>query len=357
MGREGGEEEVRRSWIDISVTLHNGMVSWPGDPPVSIVPFKEIARGGSSNVSKLSMGAHTGTHMDAPRHFFTGARGLDTMPLASTIGPARVIEIRDRESIKVEELRRHRIRRGDRILFKTYGSAARWRRADFDRDYVYVTAEAARFLAERGVESRFVNGLRVTTPEVIDAVLKVFAGSVNHELVAAFVEAGARAVGLSGIDDCLAEAEQLDPELGAVGKVVRSNPALLEMLTAQGLLPVVACVAGDRQGRVYNINADQMAVACAAAFGTDRLIFLTDVEGVLDGERVLVPVLTVEESERMIRDGIATGGMQAKLNAAGSAVRGGVGEAIIASGATAGVVARLLAGEAIGSRLIRGEKS
>ena len=161
MGREGDEEEVSRPWIDVSVTLHTGMVSWPGDPPVSIVPFKEIARGGSSNVSKLSMGAHTGTHMDAPRHFFTTARGLDTMPLAATIGPARVIEIRDRESIKVEELHCHRIRRGERILFKTYGSAARWRRPDFDRDYVYVTAEAARFLAERGVRIVGVDYLSV----------------------------------------------------------------------------------------------------------------------------------------------------------------------------------------------------
>ena len=148
-------------WIDVSVLLHTGMVSWPGDPTVSIVPFKEIARGGSSNVSKLSMGAHTGTHMDAPRHFFTGARGLDTMPLEATIGPARVIEIRDRESIKVEELRSHRIRRGERVLFKTYGSAVRWRQRKFDRNYVYISAEAARFLAGQGVRTVGVDYLSV----------------------------------------------------------------------------------------------------------------------------------------------------------------------------------------------------
>lgn len=152
---------MNHSWIDVSVPLHSGMVSWPGDPPVSIVPFKEIARGGSSNVTRLSMGAHTGTHMDAPRHFFTGARGLDTMPLDATIGPARVIEIRDRESIKAEELRRHRIRRGERILFKTYGAAARWRRREFDRSYVYIAAEAARFLAGRGVRTVGVDYLSV----------------------------------------------------------------------------------------------------------------------------------------------------------------------------------------------------
>src|SRR5690242_13269350 len=130
-----------------------------------------------------------------------------------------------------------------------------------------------RFLAERGIESRFVNGLRVTTPETIDAVLKVFAGSVNHELVAALNRAGARAVGLSGIDALLAEAEQMDPALGAVGRVIHVNPALLDLLAGDGYVPVVACVAGDRAGNIYNVNADQMAVACASAFRADQLIF------------------------------------------------------------------------------------
>jgi acetylglutamate kinase len=213
--------------------------------------------------------------------------------------------------------------------------------------------QMTRFLAERGIQSEFVGGLRVTTPEVIDAVLKVLAGTVNQQLVAAFIEAGVRAVGLSGIDDCLAEAEQLDPKLGAVGRVSRANPELLELLTTNGFVPVVACVAGDRQGRIYNINADQMAVACAAAFGAGRLIFLTDVEGVLDARKQPLPRLTVADSEKLIRDGIAKGGMQAKLNAAGDALRGGVGEAVIASGGTPRVLARLLAGEMLGSRLVK----
>ena len=103
--------------------------------------------------------------------------------------------------------------------------------------------------------------------------------------MASLNRAGALAVGLSGIDAFLVEAEQMDPALGAVGRVTRSNPALLELLVDGGYLPVVACVAGDRQGRVYNVNADQMAVACAVAFGAGQLVFLTDVEGVLDGGR------------------------------------------------------------------------
>ena len=87
-------------------------------------------------------------------------------------------------------------------------------------------------------------------------------------------------------------------------------------------MPVVACVAGDRQGQVYNVNADQMAVACAAAFGACQLIFLTDVEGVLDGAKQVRPLLTAAASRQLIDDGVATGGMQAKLNAALSALDG-----------------------------------
>ena len=212
--------------------------------------------------------------------------------------------------------------------------------------------QMTRFLAERGVESRFVNGLRVTTPETLDAVLKVLAGSVNQELVAAFIAAGARAVGLSGVDACLTEAETMSPDLGAVGRVVRVNPELLELLTSRGYEPEVACVAGDRQGRIYNVNADQMASACAGAYGVERLVFLTDVPGVLGADRQLLPLLSAAEGEHLIRIGVATGGMQAKLNAAIDAVRKGVREIVIASGGEPDIVQRVLAGEAVGSRLL-----
>jgi acetylglutamate kinase len=212
--------------------------------------------------------------------------------------------------------------------------------------------QMTRFLAERGVESRFVGGLRVTTPEVLDAVLKVFAGSVNQELVSALNRAGARAVGLSGIDACLVEAVQMDPALGAVGRVTRANPELLRLLCGAGYLPVVACVAGDRQGQVYNVNADQMAVACASAFGAEKLIFLTDVEGVLDAEKRIRAELTTAECEELIAAGVATGGMQAKLNAAASALEQGVAQVQIAPGAAAGVIERVLANQPVGTRLV-----
>ena len=209
-----------------------------------------------------------------------------------------------------------------------------------------------RFLAERGVESRFVNGLRVTTPEVLDAVVKVFAGSVNAELVAAFRAAGARPVGLTGLDAGLVDAEPLNPELGHVGKPIRSDARLLGVLVREHYLPVVACVAGDARGAIYNVNADQLAVACAGGFGADKLLFLTDVEGVRDAAGQTRDTLTAAGALELIRNGIATGGMQAKLEAALAALQQGVREVRIAPGAHAGVVAKLLDGERIGTRMV-----
>jgi len=211
--------------------------------------------------------------------------------------------------------------------------------------------QMTRYLAERGVESRFINGLRVTTPEIIDAVLKVFAGSVNAELVTAFRAAGARPVGLSGLDAGLVDAELISPDLGQVGKPVRSDARLLDLLTGESYLPVVACVAGDALGNVYNVNADQMAVACAASFAVESLLFLTDVEGVRDRSGAICPTLTCDQARTLIREGVATGGMQAKLEAAMDALGKGIGQVLIAPGALAGVVGKLLAGEAVGTRL------
>jgi len=212
--------------------------------------------------------------------------------------------------------------------------------------------QMTRFLAERGIESQFVNGLRVTTPEILDAVLKVFAGTVNHQLVAALVAAGVPAVGLSGMDAMLAEAEPMSPELGLVGRPTRSNPALLHLLTAHAYLPVIACVAGDRQGNFYNVNADQMAVVCAGAFRAASLLFLTDVAGVKDGQGAVVPRLTPAGAAALIASGVASGGMRAKLEAASAALEQGVGEVVIAPGAEPGILARLLRGESAGTRLV-----
>jgi acetylglutamate kinase len=209
--------------------------------------------------------------------------------------------------------------------------------------------QMTRFLEERGIRSNFVRGLRVTTEDTIDAVLKVLAGSVNTQLVAAV---GPRAVGLTGIDAGLAHAEQLDPELGFVGRVVSSNARVLDTLSHAHFIPVVACVAGGADGQVYNVNGDSMAVAVAASWGADRLVFLTDVPGVMDAQKSIIPTLTVDDCKGLIESGVATGGMQAKLNAASDAVAGGVREVRIVRGSDASIVKRVFEGEETGTRIV-----
>ena len=145
------ESAIISSWIDVTVPLKNGMVTWPGDPPARIAHALDLEKGDPCTVSLIDMGAHTGTHMDAPAHFVRGGSGIDTLPLGTAIGSARVIAIQDPESIKPEELRRHRLRRGERILFKTGNSERCWNRDTFVEDFVYISAAAAQYLVEREI--------------------------------------------------------------------------------------------------------------------------------------------------------------------------------------------------------------
>jgi arylformamidase len=149
--QQGKLAKTGAGWTDVSVPLRTGMVHWPDNPPVRIERMLDIEHGDAANVSTISMGSHTGTHMDAPLHFVRGGTGLDEMPLEATIGRARVIEIRDPESVKPDELRPHGIQGGERVLFKTQNSARRWHEEAFIEDFVYVSQEAARYLATRKV--------------------------------------------------------------------------------------------------------------------------------------------------------------------------------------------------------------
>lgn len=146
------EGAVRQAgWIDVSVPLRTGMVHWPDNPPVVVERTMDLAKGDSCTVSRLSMGAHTGTHMDAPSHFVRGGESLDGLPFDAVVGRARVIPIRSPVAITARELGRHAIRRGERILFRTRNSGRCWTTDAFLEDFVYVAADAARLLAERGV--------------------------------------------------------------------------------------------------------------------------------------------------------------------------------------------------------------
>lgn len=144
-------EKAKRPWIDISVPIRDGMVHWPGDSPVSIKRVEDIEKGATANLSAIYMGAHSGTHVDAPIHFLKQGQGVDNIPIDTLVGRARVIEIRDPESIKSEELARHRIRRSERILFKTRNSSEAWQKGKFSEDFVFISDAAADFLVDRGV--------------------------------------------------------------------------------------------------------------------------------------------------------------------------------------------------------------
>ena len=147
--------------MDISVPVRNGMVHWPGDPDFHIERAADQEKGDVATVSRMALGVHTGTHMDAPLHFIRHAASIDTMPLDATVGPARVIGIRDRKSVGREELLGHAITAGERILFKTANSDHSWDSDRFDEEFVFISQDGARYLAECGVRAVGVDYLSV----------------------------------------------------------------------------------------------------------------------------------------------------------------------------------------------------
>lgn len=144
-------------WLDVSVPLRDGMLPWPGDPAFRLTRLFDMERGDACTVSALSMSAHAGTHVDAPLHYLRRGRSVDQWPLDATVGPARVIVIRHPRVIDVDELRTHRIRKGERLLVKTRNSA-RKRPGMFFKDYVSVSPAAARYLASRHLRAIGIDG-------------------------------------------------------------------------------------------------------------------------------------------------------------------------------------------------------
>ncbi len=193
-------------------------------------------------------------------------------------------------------------------------------------------------LMERvGKEVEFLDGHRVTDAETIDLVRMVLVGKVNRDIVSAINVHGALAVGLSGEDANLITATARSEALGYVGDVSAVDPVIVEQLLAQGLIPVVATIGTDRAGQAFNINADTAAGALAAALEAEKLVFLTNVAGlrsVPDDPATLLHRATVDDLDRMVASGAATGGMIPKVQACARAVRAGVGHAHILDGRT-----------------------
>jgi acetylglutamate kinase len=193
-------------------------------------------------------------------------------------------------------------------------------------------------LKRLGIESKFVAGLRVTDRETRDVAVMVFAGLLNKRLSAAISAEGAPAMGISAADAKCFLAEPMsrnaeEGELGFVGYLTGVNVGVLESLWREGLLPVTACLGLGPYNELYNINADHMAAACAEYLAADRLIYLTDVAGVLDGDKVL-SAIACEEIESLVQSRVVSGGMVLKLEAAKRAIEGGVREVKIVGGSS-----------------------
>jgi len=149
-------------WIDISLTLKSNMVHWPNDPPFSIERVRDMDKDDAVNLSKIMMGAHSGTHVDAPVHFIKGGKGVDQISIDSLIGPARIVEIADAATIKEKELAGHGIKKGERILLRTRNSRSKILYKDvFAEDFVYMEKDAAELLLTRGIKTLGVDYLSV----------------------------------------------------------------------------------------------------------------------------------------------------------------------------------------------------
>ncbi|HEX6238340.1 MAG TPA: acetylglutamate kinase [Acidimicrobiales bacterium] len=214
-------------------------------------------------------------------------------------------------------------------------------------------------MARLGKEPEFRDGVRVTDAETVDIARMVLAGKVNREIVAAINVHGPLAVGLSGEDAGLIVASARNPDLGYVGDVRSVNPAILERLLAEGLIPVVSTIGSDYAGQAYNINADTVAGAVAEALGAEKAVFLTDVPGLLadvDDPASLISHATVTELQEMIDDGRLEGGMIPKVAAAVHAVRGGVGSVHLLDGRVPHVVLlELFSDEGVGTMITANE--
>jgi acetylglutamate kinase len=218
-------------------------------------------------------------------------------------------------------------------------------------------------LEQLGIDSEFVDGLRVTDQETMDVVEMVLAGRVNKNIVNDINQSGAKAIGLSGKDGrmLLAQAhpsqDELDVDLGQVGELRSVDPEPIELLEKRNFVPVVAPVGVNEEGVTFNMNADQVSGAMAGALTARKLIFLTNVEGVLsEGERV--STIKTEDVEPMIQSGEIEGGMIPKVRAARRAVEGGVRKAHIINGLRDhSLLLELLTEEGIGTQIVPAERN
>jgi acetylglutamate kinase len=186
-------------------------------------------------------------------------------------------------------------------------------------------------LEKFAITSKFVNGLRFTDESTLDIVEMALSGKVNRVLTTELIKNGANAVGISGKDGKSVICKRIR-ELGFVGEPVKVNKKLIDILINSGFLPVIASIASDIKGNVINVNADILASSIAAAFKADRLIFLTDVPGVLDKNKNTIKDIKIKQINALIKDGTITDGMIPKIKSCADSIGKGVREVWIANG-------------------------
>lgn len=218
--------------------------------------------------------------------------------------------------------------------------------------------EISGMLKKIGKESQFINGLRVTDAETADIVLQVLAGKINKTLVNHLQNSGGKAVGLSGMDGHLIEAEIKDPALGFVGEITDINIEPVTDLLENGYIPVISTVGCDKDGNVYNINADTVAARISSALSAEALFLMTDIVGLLrdkDDESTLISSVCVSEAPQLMREGIISGGMIPKIECCVEAIRQGVNKVFILDGRVPhSLLIETLTNEGIGTMLYGG---
>ena len=219
--------------------------------------------------------------------------------------------------------------------------------------------EITQMLKKIGKESQFVNGLRVTDKETVDVVQMVLTGKVNKNLVNLLHHKGGKAIGLCGIDGGMIEAEMLNPELGYVGEIKSVNVEPITDVLEKGYIPVISTVGCDKEGNVYNINADTAASKIAGILGAESLISMTDIEGILrdkDDPSTLISKIIVDEAPKLVKEGVISGGMIPKVECCIDAINSGVRKVFIIDGRIPhSILIETLTNEGIGTMFVRGE--
>lgn len=225
----------------------------------------------------------------------------------------------------------------DQALFASFASDIVWMHRVGIRPIVVHGGgpQIGEWMARLGRESTFIDGRRVTDAETLEVAQMVLIGKVNSDIVTALNATGPVAVGLSGTDASMLAAEAHDPELGFVGSVTEVHPGLIERTIAMDLVPVLATIGVDSSGQRYNINADDAATAVARTLGAHKLVFLTDVPGLLadvGDPGSLIAQVTPERIDQLVLDGTIAGGMVPKMTGCADAVRRGVGSVHLIDG-------------------------